>query len=323
MARLDNTKRLGLHTFFNMHHHSFLTLWQPHESRIPIYKAFTKGIPQALAAEDLGRWATLMQERVPYLPYDTHPLIRLVRALSRTHMWHTSVSLDTRLIYFAIHSYLLVCYVGKTMLATTQRLRKHVTASLAGTEDSSFHDLLKQTNEADWTLIRVELVDKTALGCYREREWWHTFQAWTINDTAPTLPTFGSTPRGNAKQLQTTLHQAHIARVNKEFARAAVLSRDLQRLATHMNIPLSKPDNVTVPYLTPLRRSLIAHTVNEILRSAPYSALDSRTIRTQIQIVASSPLNVRRAFERHVNKQGRATKRPACFCNSTHLHIWR
>ena len=322
---LNDTQRLRLHTFIRTHHQSYSDIWQPHPSRSSIYKAYTRGIRQALGAKDLGRWASLLQQRVTYLPYDTHPLIRLIRALSRTHTWHTSVSPDTMLIYVAVHTYLLVCYVGKTTLASTQRLRKHVTTSLAGTEDSSFHDLLKQTSEADWTLVPVELVDNTTLGCYREREWWHTLHAWTVNDTAPALPTAGNANPGaqHAKQLQTTLRQAHIARINKDFARSAVLNRDIQRIAARMNIPLGKPVNITVPYLTPSQRALIARVINKILRSTAFSALERKTVRTQIRVVSSSPLNVRRAFERHVNKAGRMTDRPPCFCNPTHLHTWQ
>ena len=102
---------------------------------------------EALDAKDLGRWAKLLQARVAYLLYETHPIIRMLRATSRTHTWHTSVYAPTILIYIAVHTFLMVCYVGKTTLATTQRLRKHVTAARGGTEDATFHDMLNQTTE--------------------------------------------------------------------------------------------------------------------------------------------------------------------------------
>ena len=117
---LDDTHRLCPHTFIKTHHHSHSDIWQPQPSRCAIHKAYTRGIRPAFGAKDLGRWASLLQKRVAYLLYDTHPLIRLIRALSRTHAWHTSVSPDTMLIYVAIHTYLLSCYVGKTTLAPTQ-----------------------------------------------------------------------------------------------------------------------------------------------------------------------------------------------------------
>ena len=51
-----------------------------------------------------------------------------------------------------------------------------MTIARAGTEDSTFHDMLKNTTELHWTLVPVELVDSEELGCYRERSWWHMVQ---------------------------------------------------------------------------------------------------------------------------------------------------
>ena len=65
-------------------------------------------------------------------------------------------------------------FVGKTTLASTQQLRKHANTTAAGTEDPSFHDLLRNTTDLHWTLVPVEVVDGVELGCYRERSWWHT-----------------------------------------------------------------------------------------------------------------------------------------------------
>ena len=51
---LDDTQRLRLHTFIRTHHQSHSDIWQPHPSRSSIYKAYTRGIRQALGAKDLG-----------------------------------------------------------------------------------------------------------------------------------------------------------------------------------------------------------------------------------------------------------------------------
>ena len=126
---------------------------------------------RALDSKDLGRWAQLLHDRVAFLPYETRPPIPMLRAISRTHHWHTSVAPSTTLIYIAIHTQLLICYAGKSTLATTQRLRKHVTTTQAGTEDSGFHDMLRNTSELHWTLVPVELVDNTEPACYRGRAW--------------------------------------------------------------------------------------------------------------------------------------------------------
>ena len=157
---------------------------------------------QALDSEDLGQWASLLQARVAFLPYKSHPLIRMLRATSRTHEWHTSVTPPTILVYVVVHTFLLCCYAGITTLATTQRLRKHTTTSLAGTEDSSFHDVLTQTTELHWTLVPVELPNDVALACYRERAWWHTVQKWALNDVAPALPNAASSKPPSAQHTK-------------------------------------------------------------------------------------------------------------------------
>ena len=280
---------------------------------------------QALDAKDLGRWAELLHKRVEHLPYETHPIIRMLRAISHTHAWHTSVTPATALIYIAIHTYLLVCYAGKTTLATTQRLRKHVTTTHAGTEDSSFHDLLRNTKELHWTLVPVELVDSQQLACYRERSWWHKVEKWAVNDTAPALPSDTShVPAAqHTKQLQTTLRQAHIARINRDYVQAAILNKDVERIASQLNIPMCRPGNVTDPYMTPGQRSSIQQIVNRMVRHTQRSSWERQAIRARIRVIPSSPLNVRRAFERFANKHDKSTARLACFCDAQHLSIWR
>ena len=214
-------------------------MWQPHLHRPFLYKAYTRAMRNALDAKNLGAVATLLQARATYLPYETHPVIRMVRAISRAHHWHTSVTPATILIYVALHSFLVVAYAGKTTLATAQRLRKHTTTTYAGSEDSTFHALLKKTTELDRTLVPVELVDSSELACYRERDWWHTIHKHSINDAAPALPSSGQPIPGaqHTKQLQTTLHRAHIARTNRDYAQTAVLNKDIQRIASNLNIP--------------------------------------------------------------------------------------
>ena len=230
----------------------------------------------------------------------------------------------TILVYVAVHTFLMVCYAGKTTLAPTQRLRKHVTTARAGSEDSTFHDMLNQTSELHWTLVPVEIVDSEELGCYRERSWWHTVQKWCLNDTAPALPSAGHAKPGaqHTKQLQTTLRQAHIARVNRDFARAAILNRDMQRIASQLNIPFCRPINVTIPYITPTQRSQVTQLISAMVRATDLTSWERKAARAHIRVVASAPLNTRRAFERHANKHAKAHTRPECCCTPAHLHIW-
>ena len=142
---LTDTQRLRIHCYFLHHHHSASSMWWPHPQRRFFYKAYTRAMRNALEAKNLGAWATLLQARVTYLPYETHPVIHMVKAISRTHHRHTSVTPTTILIYVALHSFLLAAYAGKTTLATTQRLRQHTTTAYAGSEDSMFHSLVTKT----------------------------------------------------------------------------------------------------------------------------------------------------------------------------------
>ena len=73
------------------------------------------------------------------------------------------------------------------------------------------------------------LVGQVTLGCYRECFWWHTMHMWAINDVALALPSDNNTVPGaqHTEQVHTTLHQAHMARVNVDYAHAALLNRDI------------------------------------------------------------------------------------------------
>ena len=163
------------------------------------------------------------------------------------------------------------------------------------------------------------------LACYRERAWWHTVQKWALNDVAPALPNAASSkPPGtqHTKQLQTTLRQAHVACVNKDYARAAMLQKYIQRIASQLNVPLCRLVNVTIPYITPGQRSSVATIINKMVRQTKYSAWERQAVRAHIRIVSSAPLNVRRAFERPSNTHEKAPTRPHCFCTPERLPTW-
>ena len=127
----------------------------------------------------------------------------------------------------------------------------------------------------------------------------------------------------HTKQLQTTLRQAHVARVNRDYAQTAILNKDIEHIASNLNIPLCRPVNVTIPYMTPTQRSTIQLLANRMVRSTQKSSWERKAIRAHIRIVASTPMNVRRTFERLANKHDKATHRPTCHCNAAHLPLWR
>ena len=54
----------------------------------------------------------------------------------------------------------------------------------------------------------------------------------------------------HTKQLQTTLRHAHIAQTKRDYAQTSLLNKDIQHIASNLNIALCRPVNITVPYLT-------------------------------------------------------------------------
>ena len=66
--------------------------WSPHPHTTNIYKAFSHHIQIALQNKNLTEWARLFQARVPFLPYETNPLLQLVRSMSRVAVSYTSVT---------------------------------------------------------------------------------------------------------------------------------------------------------------------------------------------------------------------------------------
>ena len=98
-----------------------------------------------------------------------------------------------------------------------------------------------------------------------------------------------------------------------------MLLKDIQRIATQLNIPLCRPVNVTIPYITRGQRSNVATIVNKMVRRTTHSAWVRQAERAHIRIVSSAPLNVRRAFERPSNTHQKAPTRPQCFCSPEHL----
>ena len=111
--------------------------------------------------------------------------------------------------------------------------------------------------------------------------------------------------------------------MNRDYAQSAILNKDIERIASNLNIPLCTPVNVTIPYMTPTQRSTIQLLVNRMVRSTQKSSWERKAIRAHIRVVASTPLNVRRTFERLANKHDKATHRPTCHCNPAQLPLWR
>ena len=126
------------------------------------------GIKAALASTNLGIWAKLVEARLPYLPYHSHPVLQLMRAISHLHFWLLSTPLLGTIIYATIHVHMLCIYVGKTTLPLLQRLRKHGTTADACAEDSSFHDMIQSTGLSEWTPVPLQFTTDEVEACFLE-----------------------------------------------------------------------------------------------------------------------------------------------------------
>ena len=64
--------------------------------------------------------------------------------------WYIRVTPPSHMVYVVFHLYLSVLYVGQTHLAPVQRLRKHLTDTANGVDNSTLHRLMATPDSADW-----------------------------------------------------------------------------------------------------------------------------------------------------------------------------
>ena len=84
-------------------------------------------ISQLLDDKNLEAWAALLQARIRYLPFDTHPALKMARRLSHVDTWYVAVTPPGSVIYMVFNIYLHLVYIGVTTSALVSRLRKHIT----------------------------------------------------------------------------------------------------------------------------------------------------------------------------------------------------
>jgi hypothetical protein len=100
---LSPTQTLRIHCFFRSHQRGFSTLWQPDAHDNQLLRLYTQGVKTALASGNLGVWATMVEARVPYLPYTSHPVLQILRGASHIHDWLLSTPAPGTLIYAMVH----------------------------------------------------------------------------------------------------------------------------------------------------------------------------------------------------------------------------
>ena len=101
------------------------------------------------------------------------------------------------------------------------------------------------------------------------------------------------------------------------------MNRDIQRIASQLNIPFCRSANFIVPYITPTQRSHVSHLINAMVRNTTLTSWERKAARAHMRIVSSAPLNVRRAFQRHTNKHTKSQTCPPCACTQANLPIWQ
>ena len=185
---LDNLQCHRLHLCLQAVGQSCVTV-TPVRRHICICSALTIQMGKALDNKNLGRWASLMHERLPtshvYLPYETHKALREVRRLSFVLVWRVAITPPHYLIYAIYHIRLGMLYIGVTNTVPVRRLRKHMTDAMAGVENASLHRIMLTVDMAGWGRAVLEYVDNEWWLGVRERDWWFTLKRWAVNHVAP------------------------------------------------------------------------------------------------------------------------------------------
>ena len=136
----------------------------------------------------LDNWATTMQLWMPYLPYDTHFSLTMVRGSSCLHYWDISVPPSDEYIYAILHLHMICIYIFRTYLALIRLVREHVTRALTRAEDYTLHRLLHSTNLEDWYIVPLQLVWGKLHVAVAQRPWWDKYRQWAINNLPAAVP---------------------------------------------------------------------------------------------------------------------------------------
>ena len=210
--------------YFCQHHKSHVVPHLPTPDHTSICRVCTHNIHTGHRSEQLGNWATAMQYCIAYVPYDTHFTLSMIRTSSRLHQWNISVPPPDECIHAILHWHMICIYIGRTHLALIQRLRKHITTALVGSEDCHFHELLRTTNIAEWYIVPLELVWGNVAAAIAKRRWWDKYRRWAINDLLPAVPHADGKPcKKVPRRAIQVLRSLCAAKVDNDYARAAAL----------------------------------------------------------------------------------------------------
>ena len=149
----------------------------------------------ALCAKNLGKWASLQQQRITFLPSQHHRALREIGRLA--YVQRICVTPPAFVIYAVFHLDLGILYIGQTHLAPVQRLRKRMTDSAAGADNASLHAWMQSASQAGWGIAVLEYTSDVWWIGIRERAWWYKLRHWACNDVyiALGIPTQGQLDR--------------------------------------------------------------------------------------------------------------------------------
>ena len=228
-------QKLRIYTHFRIQHKGRCGLWSPPQYQQLLCNSCSQAIQHADSESNLGRWAELLEYRIPHLPFQRNPLLRMIRASSHIHSWSLSTRVHSHVIYVIFHVHLFCLYIGRTECALVQRLRKHWTIARSGSEDNPFYNMLLRTGIHHWTIAPLQFTDCEIKACFLERAWWFKWRKWALNACAPAIPFATDTaapPPQHTKRLGTMLRRLHSARIDRDFAQIHFLQKEVSAISS-------------------------------------------------------------------------------------------
>ena len=244
-----------------------------------------------------------------------------MRRLSFVHAWRVSVTPPYYLIYAIYHLNLGILYVGLTHIVPIQRLRKHMTDALAGTDGASLHRIMFPVEMAGCGIAVLEYVGTMWWAGIRERAWWFELRKWVVNEVAPGIPQEGK-PSANhwhhQKVLQ-LLKEIKQAEYDQDYVRGTGMLGELSTPAQSRDIPLAYGASVVVPNVTKGQKSFIYRQLFRILHTTELKVWEKQAVKRIVRVVRSTPHTVQTIFNKLSTAKDWCSTLPKCTCK-THLH---
>ena len=100
-SALDGPQCVRLQLLFQEYGSSRVEVLRIHRS-VGVCCAFILQMDHALRAKKLGKWASLQQQRITFLPYQCHRAPREIRRLAYVHHWRICITPPAFVIYYKL-----------------------------------------------------------------------------------------------------------------------------------------------------------------------------------------------------------------------------